>query len=84
MYDAHLDELAQELRYRRQDVAYSEAGTYKPGDQLRLVRIRPKYMTGHVVTFQGYRGSKLVVSCPPVGRFSGQEVLVSPTCVERV
>jgi hypothetical protein len=84
MYDAHLDELAQELRYRRQEVSYNEAGTYKPGDQLRLKNIRPRYMQGHVVTFKGYQNSKLVVTCEPIGRFSGQEILVSPTCVERV
>lgn len=84
--DDNLDGIADATRERRKTVAHASFFTYKPGDRVRLVNLRPKYLVGLEATVVRRNKSRIVVTLdnpPPGGRFSG-EVTASPNMIEAI
>lgn len=72
--DGHLDAFVKLVRDRKESVAKAAALALKPGDQVRLKEIRPKYLSGTVATVESVTDGKVVVSLPDdyeLRRFAG-------------
>lgn len=95
--DRYLDELSRAIRARREVIRHREAmvnvETLKKGDRVRLVNLRPKYLTQYdaiIVKPALARNNEpgfvidLDTDLVRVGRYSTKGVTVPASCVEKI
>jgi hypothetical protein len=89
-YDDELEGIIGAINHRRKMLREASAAgvfhTLKPGDKVRLVNLRPKYLVGQTATVVRKNQTRVVVTIdnPPIGgRFQG-EVTAAAHMLEKI
>ena len=83
-HDDELDEIDAALNYRRNVIARRKANALKPGDKVRFINGRPKYLNGLTATVKRADESHVWVDCPnepAYKRFAGSTDVRSPISI---
>lgn len=85
--DGH-EQIRSAIRHRADAMARILAAGLEPGDRVRLVRIKPKYLAGATATVvsrpEGERVELSIDDGEFVGRFNGEVVRAHISSVERI
>lgn len=80
--DKVLDQISDAIRLRKQFLTLS----LTVGDEVRLLDVSPRYLSGQLAVVTGFKTSRIVVELknPPVNSKWERSIRVPRTCVEKV